>query len=118
MSCDYCNCKLSINYQYIYDRVYKNDCEYCMNFNSDNIYCLCNNDGNVLQKVKISTCENCEKNNNNNILNDIFINKGDYINDNEIKYSYKELYMIAKSKNVKHRSVMSKEELYRNIVVL
>lgn len=117
MSCAYCDCKLNINYQYIYDRVYKNDCEYCMHFNCDNIYCLCNNDGNVLQKVKISTCENCEKNN-NTILNDIFINRDEYKHHNDIKFSYKELYTIAKIKNVKYRSIMSKEELYRNIVVL
>lgn len=108
MVCTYTDDKTFI--QYIYDKTYKDECKTCMEYNNtDIIYCLCNNDNNFLQKQKISICDRfcCKKKN----RYDYVYNKPNKTISHSL-HTYKELYLIAKNKNIKQRSLMSKDELY------
>lgn len=103
-----CNCNDNKTIiQYIYDKNYKDECKTCLEYNNTGIiYCLCNNDNNFIHKQKIHICDHfyCPKQ-----------NQIDYFDNKQNKttyFTYKELYLIAKNKNIKHRSLMSKDELY------
>ena len=103
-TCPLCMNLLDIFEQYIYTRKFKDECVACTDFHSDGIYCFCDNNG-YYQKCKVIYCNSCHQavNQDNDLLNE---------DDKSVVYSYKELYTLAKQKNIKYRSLMSKKELY------
>lgn len=103
--CPFCYNHLNIYDQYIYTKTFKDECPCCIDQPNESIYCLCNNNY-YYEKCKIIYCNNCHKN--KETKNEKYEHK--YVN-----VSYKELYKLARSMNIKNRSVMNKEELYNAI---
>lgn len=111
--CSVCGFEKTTCIQYIYDKCYKDDCKTCLQYNhTDIIYCLCNNNNNFIHKQKINICNHCSFCKNDFEDQSCLLNKELSIQKKVITQSYKDLYTIAKNKNIKYRSLMSKEELY------
>lgn len=102
--CPLCNTCLDVKTQYLYMKKYKDECSVCLKYNnSDNIYCLCEQCDDYMAKAKIITCSNCT----------MYPKKAKSVCCKyEVGLSFRDLYIMAKTKNIKHRSLMSKEELY------
>ena len=101
--CPLCNNCLDIKTQFLYNKKYKDECSFCTKYNNtDSIYCLCECSEDYMTKTKMITCLNCNR----------YPKKQ---KNKELEYtpscSYKEAYKMAKEKNIKYRSLMSKEEL-------
>lgn len=113
-TCRFCNFQKQKQCQFIYDKVYKEDCLICKEYNNtESIYCLCNNKNNFLEKKQVYICENfcCCYNCSNTDINKTLIYTD--LHDSCINnYSYKDLYQIAKDRQIKYRSSMSKNDLY------
>ena len=103
--CPLCQNDLDIKTQFIYMKKYKDECDVCMKYNDvDTPYCLCNNADDYMLKCKMITCSNC-----NTYPKTLKCSSCCHY---EAGQSYKDLYKMAKEKNIKYRSFMSKEELY------
>lgn len=61
-SCRLCNNKLNEKYQFIYVKLFKEDCEECCeNDLYDSLYCHCiNSNNNYYYKHKIASCVRCD----------------------------------------------------------
>ena len=56
-TCCFCSASLYSKTQYVYDKVYKDDCKKCQESNIDeSIYCMCNNNGNNYTKMVLKSC--------------------------------------------------------------
>lgn len=99
--CPLCNNMLDVQNQYLYMKKYKDECSVCMKYNDvDTPYCLCEQSDDYIIKTKMITCHNCNS----------YPKKCRSIPVTQTK-CYKDLYKLAKDKNIKYRSLMSKEEL-------
>jgi hypothetical protein len=104
--CPICKNSLDIKNQYLYMKKYKDECSVCMKYNSvDTPYCLCEQSSDYMINAKIITCTYC------NTYPKYSKRRNENCFQYDTNYSYKELYRMAKDKNIKHRSAMSKEEL-------
>jgi hypothetical protein len=103
--CPFCFNNLNIYDQFIYTKKFKDECKCCTEQPNETMYCLCNNEC-FYEKYKIIYCNYCYDNE----------DKKESIYDHKcINISYKDLYKLARSKNIKNRSIMSKEELYNAV---
>lgn len=106
--CPQCNNNLNVRLQYIFDKRYKDECDVCAHSDLvEGIYCLCSSD-NFYQKMMFVSCDCCADNDRIVDSHQQILPKPHKTN----KHSYKELYMLAKNKNIRKRSFMTKEELY------
>ena len=60
MTCSVCGSETTVNIQYIYDKIFKDECDTCIEYNlTGSIYCLCSNENNFMCKKYITSCNNC-----------------------------------------------------------